>query len=350
MNKHSAVFAVFFTVIEVVILSISPLVGAWIQRSSLSVRRRVTVVPRDAPHLHQPWLVVLRLNRFLFDISEVDFTEPVPTVTLSKDDYRTLHASKILALQNGDTVRSGIVSSDFNPYTGGVVTDAALVQWIPEGKVKKAEPLGNGNPPGSLRLVLHSLHSPIHAATQSSVALILALPRPLQLGRMLPMIAQMGVETLVLTDARKVPKDYFGSHLFRKPELLTERLIEGLCQAGDVQLPKLHICRNLTRFLDEELEMMFPSTEWARVIAHPQRDGVRNELRIRDVPFPSGANRKRMVVAVGPEGGWEDPDELDHFKEHGFRQATMGPRILRSDCAVVSLLSLAHDACSVCND
>jgi hypothetical protein len=55
------------------------------------------------------------------------------------------------------------------------------------------------------------------------------------------MIAQMGVDTLVLTAARKVPKDYFGSHLFRKPELLVERLIGGLCQAGDVQLPQVHV-------------------------------------------------------------------------------------------------------------
>lgn len=348
--KHYAVAAFLFTVLDAVILSNSPpIVEAWTHRTSLCAGRRVTLASWAAPHLHQP-LIVLRLNRFLFDISEVDFTDAVPTVTLSKDDYRTWHASKILALQNGDTVRSGIVSSDSNPNSGGLLTDDASVQWIPEGKVKKAEPLGNGHPPGSLRLVLHSLHSPIDETTKSSVSLILALPRPLQLGRMLPMIAQMGVDTIVLTEARKVPKDYFGSHLFRKPELLTERLIEGLCQAGDVQLPKLHTCRNLARFLDEDLDTMFPSTEWARVIAHPQRDGVGKEWRIRDVPFPSGASRKRMVVAVGPEGGWEEPNELDRFKEHGFRQATMGPRILRSDCAVVSLLSLAHDACSSSND
>lgn len=284
----------------------------------------------------------LFLNRFLFDTTEVDFNEPVPTVTLPKDDYRTLHASKILALRNGDTIRSGIVSSE---ECSGLVSDEASIQWMPEGKVKKAEPLGNGNPPGSLRVVLNSLQEPLHTTSQQSVALILALPRPLQLGRMLPMIAQMGVDTLVLTEARKVPKGYFGSHLFRKPELLTERLIEGLCQAGDVTLPKLHITRNLSRFLREDLDKMFPSTEWARVIAHPQRADADTVRRIRDVTFPESASNRRIVVAVGPEGGWEEPNELDRFKEHGFVQITMGSRILRSDCAVVSLLSLAHDAC-----
>jgi len=288
--------------------------------------------------------VVLNLNRFLFDEAEVDYSEAVPTVTLPKEDYRTIHAANILALRNGDTVRSGIVSAQ---ERGGLVTDDASVEWLPEGKVKKAEPLGNGKPPGSLRIFLHSLKEPDPnpATTHQSVALILALPRPLQLGRMLPMIAQMGVDTLVLTEARKVPKDYFGSHLFRKPELLTELLIEGLCQAGDVQLPKIHITRNLSRFLSEELAEMFPSHEWSRVIAHPQRAGEPAPPRIRNVPFPPDCSKRRMVIAVGPEGGWEEPNELDRFHTAGFQQITMGPRILRSDCAVVSLLSLAHDAC-----
>lgn len=287
---------------------------------------------------------VRTLNRILFDISEVNFDESVPFVTLPHDDYRTVHVAKILSLHNGDQIRSGIVSTDNHD---GFLTDTASIQWIPEGKVKKAEPLGNGKPPGSLRVNLHTLMESNKDATiqqQQSVALILALPRPLQLGRMLPMIAQMGVDTLVLTEARKVPRDYFGSHLFRKPNLLKERLIEGLCQAGDVRVPKLHIVRNLSNFLRDDLETIFPSTEWARVLAHPQRSNdVLPSPRIREVHFPSQTTR-RIVVAVGPEGGWDEPDELDCFRGHGFQQVTMGPRILRSDCAVVSLLSLAHDS------
>lgn len=122
------------------------------------------------------------------------------------------------------------MSSDLHD---GLLTDSAIIEWIPEGKVKKAEPLRNGNPPGSIRIRLEALKPPSKFLTPS-VSLILALPRPLQLGRMLPMISQMGVDQLILTEARKVPKDYFGSHLFRKPELLTELLIEGLCP-GDVR-------------------------------------------------------------------------------------------------------------------
>jgi hypothetical protein len=53
----------------------------------------------------------------------------------------------------------------------------------------------------------------------------------------------------------------------------------------------------------------------------------------------------KILLAVGPEGGWAEPYELDLFKEHDFQQITLGTGILRSDVAVVSLLSLAHDVC-----
>lgn len=295
------------------------------------------------------------LNRFLFDPSEVldGNGSDVSRVLLGKEDYRTIHAAKILGLKNGDTIRAGVVmdpGSD-DDHHKGLKTDDATVEWIPEGKVKKAEVLKNGDPPGSLLVRLNNLSSASSPSDQILVSLILALPRPLQLGRMLPMISQMGVDHLVLTGARKVPKDYFGSHLFRKPEVLRERLIEGLCQAGDVRLPKIHIAKNLGQFFNEDLDQLFPRSEYARVLAHPQRStDSREPLRIWDVSFPNdqeeeAGNPPRIVVAVGPEGGWAEPEELDRFEELGFQQITLGSRTLRSDCAVVSLLSLAHEVC-----
>lgn len=288
---------------------------------------------------------VRRLNRFLFDPCEVESEgeeSNTARVILPKDDYRTIHAAKILGLKNGDKIRGGIVSSEEH---SGLWTDEASVEWIPEGKVKKAEVLGNGNPPGSLSISLDHLKSPDAPSDQILVSLILALPRPLQLGRMLPMIAQMGVDHLVLTRARKVPKDYFGSHLFRKPDALRERLIEGLCQAGDVRLPKLHVVRNLPEFLETELDNLFPLSTHARVIAHPQRMTDTEPLRMGGIELPKSTHPPRVVVAVGPEGGWEEPEELERFQKLGFQQITLGPRTLRSDCAVVSLLSLAHEVC-----
>jgi RsmE family RNA methyltransferase len=277
--------------------------------------------------------VICRLNRFLFDPSEVTTQDTELTVTLPKDDYRTVHARTILGLHDGDTVRAGVVSCNDHD---GLVTDEAVVQWIRDGRA-------NGKAAWALQLRLCGLEQPVSYQRDSSVSLILALPSPLKLSRTLPMISQLGVDHLILTSAHKVPKDYFGSHLFRKPEELRLRLVEGLCQAGDVKLPQLHIVRNLSRFLDDELDELFPESDYARVIAHPQRYPNNPGLRMRNVEFPT--RPPRMVIAVGPEGGWLEPDELERFQKHGFSQVNLGTRTLRSDVAVASLLSLAHDVC-----
>jgi hypothetical protein len=165
----------------------------------VTVSRKSAFVPRRTFHSS----TALSLNRFLFDPTEMDFSEDhQPSVKIPKDDYRTIHASKILGLRNGDTIRAGIVSDpnqkehqdgSSRGSSPGLVTDTATIQWLPEGKVKKAEPLGNGNPPGSLRIILNNLQAPASTISLAPVSLILALPRPLQLGRILPMISQMGV-------------------------------------------------------------------------------------------------------------------------------------------------------------
>ena len=309
----------------------------------------------------------LSLNRFLFDPIELDSASSFswPTVTIPKDDYRTVHAAKILGLHNGDTVRAGVVidpddddnnnkENKCSQQYAGLITDTATVQWIPEGKVKKAQPLGNGDPPGSLQITLHDLHAPPAVSPTPPISLILALPRPLQLNRLLPMICQMGVDHLVLTHAQKVPRDYFGSHLFRHPNRLRERLVEGLCQASvDVRLPRVTVVKNLRHFLHDDLDRLFPLTTHARVMAHPERVVVPGSHvtvpvvgRFDDnVQFPLSANR-RVVLAVGPEGGWAEPEELDLLTQtFHFQTVTLGPRVLRSDVAVVALMALAHEAC-----
>jgi 16S rRNA U1498 N3-methylase RsmE len=38
-----------------------------------------------------------------------------------------------------------------------------------------------------------------------------------------------------------------------------------------------------------------------------------------------------MLVAIRPEGGWEEPHELDMFKRLGFQRVSPGSRVLRSN-------------------
>jgi hypothetical protein len=128
------------------------------------------------------------------------------------------------------------------------------------------------------------------------------------------MISQLGIDTPILTHAKKVPKDYFGSHLFRKPQVLRDLLVEGLTQSGtDLRLPRVVISkRPLREFMEEEFDGLFPAEEVARVVAHPERrsfdvEGVDCEdkddqvRRMTDLQFNmvKDGERRRMLVAVG---------------------------------------------------
>ncbi|MDT8391411.1 MAG: RsmE family RNA methyltransferase [Lentisphaeria bacterium] len=164
---------------------------------------------------------------------------------------------------------------------------------------------------------------------ESRVDLLLAMPRPLVLKRLWPQVTAMGVRRVILTNANKVERSYFDSH-WNRPDYYRERMIEGLEQTGDTRLPEVQIKKRLKIFLEDELDDMFPDSR--RVMAHPEPDA-----RPR-VFMPK--NRERMLIAVGPEGGWTDY-ELDLFAAHGFARASLGWRVLRTETACVALLALA---------
>ena len=90
-------------------------------------------------------------------------------------------------------------------------------------------------------------------------------------------------------------------------------------------MPRLETRRNFRRFVNEELDALFPTAN--RVVAHPSPEGN---------PAPRAG--ERLLLAVGPEGGWTD-EEVAFLESHGFARYSLGPRILRTDTALVSLLA-----------
>ena len=159
------------------------------------------------------------------------------------------------------------------------------------------------------------------------VDLILAPPRPRVMKRLLPQLAALGVGRIVLVGAKKVEKDFWGATLL-KPGNYRPLLVDGLMQAGTSAVPTLETRRNFRAFVREELEAMFPTAN--RVVAHPYAAGAAVDA--------AEAPRGRMLLAVGPEGGWTD-EEVALLEEHGFRRYSLGRRILRTDTATVALLA-----------
>ena len=161
------------------------------------------------------------------------------------------------------------------------------------------------------------------------VDLVLAPPRPRILKRLLPQLAALGVGQIVLVGAQKVEKDFWGATLLKEANY-RPLLIDGLMQGCVSSLvPTVETRRNFRRFVTDELETRFPTAN--RLVAHPYEQGRGNGER-------GPGKRGRLVLAIGPEGGWTD-EEVARLEAQGFSRYSLGPRILRTDTATVALLA-----------
>ena len=168
------------------------------------------------------------------------------------------------------------------------------------------------------------------------VDLVLAPPRPRILKRLLPQLATMGVGRIVLVGAQKVEKDFWGATLL-KEENYRPLLVDGLMQgATSTAVPEIMTRRSFRRFVADELDAMFATAN--RLVAHPYESGKVEEWKGGKV------GDRRLLLAIGPEGGWTD-DEVALLEAHGFRRYSLGPRILRTDTATVALLSRLMPNC-----
>ena len=145
-------------------------------------------------------------------------------------------------------------------------------------------------------------------------------------------IGAIGVGQIILTNAERVERNYFDTHVL-EPECYRPLLIEGLQQARDTRLPAVSVHRRFKVLIEDDLDGLFQGGH--RLIADP------------DVTMPVRTALEsasdRVLIAVGPEGGWND-FERDLMKAHGFESVSMGQRTLRTDTACIALLALAHQS------
>jgi 16S rRNA (uracil1498-N3)-methyltransferase len=165
------------------------------------------------------------------------------------------------------------------------------------------------------------------------VDVLLALPRPKVMRRLWAQIAALGVGQVILTNASRVERNYFDTHVLGEA-CYRPLLIEGLQQARDTRVPGVSIHRQLKVLIEDDLDALFP--QGLRLAAQPGAvASVTSATR--------GHAGERVLLAIGPEGGWT-AFELGLLEAHGFQAAAMGARALRSDTACVALLALVHEA------
>ena len=156
------------------------------------------------------------------------------------------------------------------------------------------------------------------------VTLLLALPRPKMLRRILQSVSSLGVKKIHLINSYRVDKSFWSSSLLQ-PEKLQEQLLLGLEQGCDTILPEIHLQPRFKPFVEDELPGISAGTN--AYVAHPETGG----------DFPQTLNQP-ATVAIGPEGGFI-PYEVEKLQNCGFIPISLGARILRVETAVPVLLS-----------
>lgn len=155
------------------------------------------------------------------------------------------------------------------------------------------------------------------------LTLILALPRPKVLNRVLAAATSLGIARIVLLNAWKVEKSYWNSPRLSEGNLMRQRIL-GLEQAKDTVLPELRLARFFRSYVEDDLPALMEGT--LALAAHPGAP----------MPCPRGI-AVPATLAIGPEGGWLDA-EIRSLIGSGFQPVDLGPRILRVETALASVV------------
>ena len=227
-------------------------------------------------------------------LSASDFPDDPGIATLQ--DRRLQHVLAVHRARVGDTLRVG----------------------LRDGLMGRGEVIRLDDSRLDLRVTLDTSPPP-----RQPLTLLLALPRPKMLKRILQMAATLGIEELVLLNSYRVEKSFWQSP-WLTPEAIDEQLVLGLEQARDTVAPKVTLAPRFKPFVEDVLPAMMSGRRG--LLAHPGQGGA----------FPSGPVGPTMV-AIGPEGGFI-PYEVQRLQEAGFAACDLGSRILRVDTAVAVTL------------
>lgn len=218
-------------------------------------------------------------------------------------DHRATHIRQVLRSAAGDSLRVGLLG-------GNVGT--AVVRLLEPHRVQLNVQLDQPPPP------------------RHRFDLVLALPRPKMLRRILRMVAEFGVSNLHLINSARVEKSYWQSPLLAEDKL-EAALVEGLERSRDTVLPRVHVHQRFRPFVEDQLvDVCAGRPCW---IADQGAT-----VALKDQPAAPA------VVMIGPEGGFV-PFELALAQAVIARAMHLGVRTFSVDTALVTVLAQALPGC-----
>jgi len=209
---------------------------------------------------------------------------------------RLQHLRQVHRAGAGDTVRVGEVN--------GLIGEGKILEINEEAAVLTVSLAQS--PPAKLPLCL-----------------VLALPRPKMLRRILRSVAEFGVAELHLINSYRVEKSYWQSPVLDDGSI-QEYLLLGLEQSCDTAIPEVRFQQRFKPFVEDDLPGLLEGKR--ALLAHPGEYP----------PCPRDISGKTLLV-IGPEGGFI-PYEVEQLQRAGCEVVSLGPRILRVENAVSSAL------------
>ena len=234
-----------------------------------------------------------------------------------QDAAQMKHITEILGAAVGDTLKIGQVGGNLG---------TAVIKNITATQIQLVDVELTSAPPPKL-----------------AVTVVLALPRPKVLRRLIMDMTALGVRDIILINSYRTQKSYWQSPLLAR---LDEFVLEGLQQGVDTVAPKIRLQKRFKPFVEDELASLI--TESA-IVAHPYSELSFNQyLNALSVAQSSetiqagGLLEKTntvmpSMVCIGAEGGWIDY-EVELLAAHGCQPVNIGKRILRTEAAVNVML------------
>ncbi|MCK5835085.1 MAG: 16S rRNA (uracil(1498)-N(3))-methyltransferase [Lentisphaeria bacterium] len=212
-------------------------------------------------------------------------------------DHRLTHILKVHRAEVGQTLKVGEIN--------GLMGYGKVVELSKQGVI--LDLVLDTKPPESIELTL-----------------VIALPRPPTVKKILQGAIEMGVKQIHFIGAKRVEKSFWQSSLMT-PEGLHKQNLLGLEQAVDTILPTITFHKYFKPFVSEVLPEFLKTSRG--FIAHPTLDS----------PCPHQIDEPATVV-IGPEGGFI-PYEVELLLESGLTPVHLGSRILRVEHATFALIS-----------
>ena len=227
------------------------------------------------------------------------------------DPKQVAHIHQVLKAKVGDRLKVGQLDGNI----GSGVIDSMTADMV------------------QLKEVVLSLTPP----PKLEVTVILALPRPKVLRRLIIDMTAIGVRDIILINSYRTQKSYWQSPMIHR---LDEFITEGLQQSVDTVAPIITLKKLFKPFVEDELPSLI---EHSAIVAHPYSACSLTEyfrpLKEHDSHRATVSQKKNFpdIVFIGAEGGWIDY-EIELLKANGCIAVHCGPRILRTEAAVNVIL------------